>query len=364
MHNAHGPAQGTGLAAASQTSSYKPYPFHQHDHAHESPDYLRLKAHILMLEAELRCKQDEITALRAIHMPNSSNATPSSSTCAAAGSDKQLAEVLQQLDEANQRVALQQGTIDQMAFKLQQVTADLAAEKERGDWATAAAANTQEQLEHMQQALEASKDEVYSLQAACVQLKTQHAEAEEAAAAKIASMTEAAAQLKREKRDIERWLATAAEEADMAREAAAAAGQGEAAVLVVMATLAQQHADNKAALQQALGQQDAAMAQAADISRKLKAALSNNKKLRLKAELTEAAWGAADEVADRAQFDLESSRVQVRLLQQQLARKKSSVDTWKSSSQFWQKLYEEQKERVKMLREEKQVVARPRRCKA
>lgn len=96
-----------------------------------------------MLEAELRRKQDMINTLGNTYMPNSSCATPtgSSSTCAVAGTDTQLTEVMQQLDKANQRIALQQGTIDQMAVKLQQVTADLAAEKERGGWATAAAAN-------------------------------------------------------------------------------------------------------------------------------------------------------------------------------------------------------------------------------
>jgi chromosome segregation ATPase len=319
---------------------------------------VHMKGRVLMLEAELGRKLAEIHALRSAYESLSSSATASSTTCARQA--EELAEKQQQLDEANLRLAQQQESIEQMTAQLQQVTADLAAETEKCKHATAAAADAQEQLGYVQQALESSRDVVYSLQAACLELKTAQAEAKEAAA----GMAAAAAQLKREKRDIERWLAATAAEADSARAAAEAAGRGEAAVLVVMATLAQQHADNKQALQQARGQLEACETTAADLARQLKRVTSNNKKLRLKAELAEAAWGAADDVADKTLYHLECSRAQVRLLQQQLARRKTSEETWRFYSENWQKMFEEQKERVNKLMGEKQVVTHLCFCKA
>jgi hypothetical protein len=282
---------------------------------------VHMKARVMMLEAELGRKQAELDALRAAYESLSSSAAASSATCAR--QDAQLAVKQQQLDEANLRLAEQQESIEQMAAQLQQVTADLAAETETHKNIRAAASDTQEQLGYVQQALEASRDEVYSLQAACLELKTAQAEAQEAAA----GMAAAAAQLKREKRDNERWLAAAAAEADRARDAAEAAGRGEAAVLVVMATLAQQHADNKKALQKAYKQLDRYKAKAAEKAQQLKQAVSYNELLVLEAGAAEAARQAAVKTAESMQNKYECISAELRLTRQHMREFKARAGT-------------------------------------
>jgi chromosome segregation ATPase len=247
----------------------------------------------------------------------------------------QLSEVQQQLAEAHAHMALQEEANQQLTRQLQQMTADRDAERRRGNTATAAAGDAQEQLGYVQQALEASRDEVYSLQAACLELQTARAEAEEAAAAAVARLGAAADQFKRQQRELTRWLVAATEEIDMARAAAEAAGRGEAAVLVVMATLSQQHADNKQALQQTREQLGAARAQAADLGRELQQTLSHNQVLADKAAAAEAAKDTAVGDLDRTVLRYKCLEAEALCLAGSMSNLEASYNSSMASLQKW-----------------------------